>query len=127
MPDQPAESSSPTPQDAARSRLIVGGMVVLILGGWGAWNAWDLLGTEGLNPKQVKEMAKVYEDTCVAAKADVRFCKRHIGLHHRTCLPQGIDRAKPGEPKRPLRYDQAGYNACMRAHLEADWSARTTR
>lgn len=135
MTEQPSTSPSPTARDAAqnaaqnaaRSRVVVIAMVALILIGWGAWNAWDLFGTEGINPKAVKAMAKAYEDTCVKAKGDVRFCKRHIGTHHRTCLPKGIDRAGPDEPKRPLRYDQAGYDACMRAHVEADWAEHTRR
>lgn len=131
MTEQPSTSPSPTTRDAAqgaaRSRVVVIVMVALILIGWGAWNAWDLFGTEGINPKEVKAMAKAYEDACVKAKANVRFCKRHIGTHHRACLPKGIDRAGPDEPKRPLRYDQAGYDACMRAHVETDWAEHARR
>ena len=96
------------------SRLTVIGIVVMIVVGTVAWNAWDFFGTEGLDPKEVKAMAKAYEKECVEDLGEVRACKRHIGRWHRECLPSGIDRAAPGEAPRPLRYDLESYAACMR-------------
>ncbi len=103
-------------QDTRRSKWMVTGFVALILVGWGGWNAWDYWGVEGLNPKAIKKMAKVYERECYDIHQEIRVCKRHVGKWHRRCLAgHGVDRAKPGEPKRPIRYDQDAYSSCMRA------------
>ena len=99
---------------AAGGRGVVILMVALMVGGTAAWNAWDYLGTEGLDPKKVKAMAKEYEKECMEDLGDERTCKRHIGRWHRECLPSGIDRAAPDEPTRKLRYDLESYTACMR-------------
>ena len=102
---------------AAGSRGLVVFIVLMIVGGTAAWNAWDFFGTEGLNPKKVKAMAKEYEEECMEKLDDKRACKRHIGRWHRECLPAGIDRAGPDEEPRPLRYDHEAYAACMRPKI----------
>lgn len=106
--------------DGRASKIIVTLMIVTILGGVAAWNAWDYFGTEGLNPKKVKKMAAAYERECVLITDDIKTCKRHIGMHHRECLPEGIDRAGPDEEPRPIRYDLEGYTRCMRAFQRED-------
>jgi len=116
--------SSTVAADAERGgmggRAVVILSVVLIIVGSLAWTAWDLFGTEGLDPKRIKEMAKTYEEECVEVLGTKRACKRHIGRWHRTCLPEGVDRAGPDEEPRPLRYDDDAYAACMRSKREAD-------
>jgi len=118
-----SESSNVTPRapDEGRGgKIIVILSVVLIVLGSLAWTAWDLFGTEGLDPKRIKEMAKTYEEECVEVLGTKKACKRHIGRWHRTCLPEGVDRAGPGEEPRPLRYDDEAYATCMRAKRDAD-------
>ncbi|MEM1348317.1 MAG: hypothetical protein AAGI01_07180 [Myxococcota bacterium] len=116
--------SSTVHADAGRKgwggKAIVILSVALIVLGSLSWTAWDLFGTQGLNPKQVKEMAKAYETECVEVLGTKRACKQHIGRWHRTCLPDGIDRAGPDEEPRPLRYDADAYAACMRSHRDED-------
>lgn len=115
------EVSPDTGQAGSKAFVIL--MVALIVGGVVAWNAWDYLGTEGLNPKKVKAMAKAYERECVEAVGDVRACRRHIGTRHRSCLSEGVIRAAPGEPPHPPRYDEEAYSACIRKHRDEDVAA----
>lgn len=100
------------PASKRGSKLMVIGIVVLILVGTAAWNAWDLFGTQGLDPKRVKEMAKAYEKICVEQTKDLKVCKRHIGEHHRQCLTKGISRPADNPKGAPI-YDDAAYQACM--------------
>lgn len=104
-----------------RSKVMVVGFVVLIVGGAAAWNAWDYFGTEGLNPKAVKELATNYEVECMESSVERKACKRHIGLRHRECLSAGVVR----DPDVPPRYEQSGYSACMRAHRAQDLAGPT--
>ena len=97
------------PQSSLVSKLVVVLLVLGIFVGAGFWNAWDYLGTEGLNPAKVKDMAKAYEQACVLAQGDRRACKRHIGRRHRECLKAGVVRDKAQAPT----YVQAAYEACM--------------
>lgn len=99
------------------SKVFVVVCVLLILGGAAMWNAWDYFGTEGLSPKLVKEMANVYEQECYAEANDIKACKRHMGLRHRLCMKEGIER---DTPKSAPRYNQQAYNACMRQHRAED-------
>lgn len=99
------------------SKILVVVFVLLILGGAALWNAWDYFGTEGLSPKLVKEMANVYEQECYAEANDIKACKRHMGLRHRLCMKEGIER---DTPKSAPRYNQEAYSACMRVHRAED-------
>lgn len=114
-----AEPVAQTPQPInPKSKLVVAGMILLILVGTAAWNAWDLLGTEGIDPKRVKEMAKTYEKVCISHTQDVKTCKRHIGRYHRECLPTGLDRPEH-QPKAAPRYNDAAYQQCMESKRSA--------
>ena len=117
---------TPAPPRQAASKAVVLGSVLLILVGAAAWNAWDWVGTEGLDPKRVKEMARAYEDqVCAKATGDVKACKRHIGRHHRECLPSGVKRP-PQDPRGAPSYDDAGYAACMEQRRAASGQDAST-
>ena len=105
---------------ARRSKLFVVASIVMILIGASAWNAWDYLGTEGLSPKKVKEMASLYERECYALTQDVKLCKRHMGLRHRECLKRGVSRLTP---RSSPEYHQERYEACMLEHRDEDLAA----
>ena len=115
FPPNASPGAQETPPEPSRSKGFVVFFVGLILFGPFAWNAWDYFGTEGLNPKEVKSMASAYERECYEIHQDAKTCKRHIGTWHRRCLPKGVDRSKPGEEPRPIRYVPDAYSACMRA------------
>lgn len=100
-----------------RSKILVISFVVMILGGAGMWNAWDYFGTEGLNPKQIKKMANLYEQKCYELTQDIKLCKRHMGLRHRECLKQGVSRTSPQSA--PV-YHQDRYEACLMVHRDQD-------
>ena len=69
-------------------------------------------------------MANTYEAQCYERYDDLRGCKQHMGLRHRQCLSEGVDRAGRDETPRPIRYDQAAYDACMARHIEQDMQGR---
>lgn len=103
-----------------KGRIAVVVMVASILIGTFGWVAWDHLGASGLDPKQVKELATVYEAECAAASKDVRACKKHIGRRHRECLKGGGVVRREGAPP---TYDQPAYSACMRGFIADDIKA----
>lgn len=105
------------------SKIFVVLCVTMILGGVVSWNLWDHFGTTGINPKKAKKLASDYEIECYELTKEVKPCKKHIGARHTTCLPEGLDRTKPGEEPRPIRYDQEGYSACMRKFRDDDLAA----
>ena len=117
---------------ATHSKILVLVCIGLIILGTLGWNVWDRLGTEGLDPKRIKSMASDYEHDCYLRHREqcpekeecpridrraARYCKKHIGRNHRSCLKKSIIRSSSAE----IQYNEQGYRQCLSALESSSW------